>query len=91
MRAKYSGILIGGNYAVDENGNLVLQISMSSSSLKTNDFDNINIQIGNGKIKKKTLQPETKKDDLLDNMMAEFQFVDKKKILFPICDETTNE
>ena len=52
MKATYSGILIGGNYAVDENGNLVLQISMSSLSLKTNDFGNVNIQIGNGRIKK---------------------------------------
>ena len=40
---------------------------------------------------KKILQPETKKDDLLDNMMAEFQFYDKLKILFLISDETTNE
>ena len=58
--------------------------------MKTNDFDNVNIQIGNGRIKK-TLQPETKKDNRLDYVTAKFQFVDKKKILFPICDETTNE
>lgn len=90
MRVMYSGILGGGNYVDDGNGNLIPQIPISGSPLITNDFDIINNQRENEGTDIIS-QSETQEDNRLDNMMTETQLYDKLKILFTISDKTSDE
>ena len=90
LRVMYSGILGGGNYVDDGNGNLLPQIPISSSSMITSDPDIIKKDMDSD-VTDKPPRLGIEEDGELDNMMTESQFYGKIKELFTFSQETSNE